>query len=194
MGMTTEPRDDVTMSSGLLRRKRKHEPQLRWRFRNELLHQLHAQILARKIFGMSKRQTEEDLLPWVLERHCMANLDTFVGQNKRLRIVSVRAGPTPMNRSRKLVEYDDERQTRSRAASPRVHSRRSARSRRGENLLIISVSAPPRNHHSTWRRRSAGSVRELSSGNQNPRTSSAVCINEFPYISRDNNALLGVRL
>jgi len=118
--MTTEPGDNVTMSSGLLRGKLQHDPKFRRRLQNELLHQPHAQFLAREIFGMAKRQTEEDLLPWVFESRCVTNLDTFPRERERLRIISVRAGTAPMDRSRELVEYDDERQTGSRAASPCV--------------------------------------------------------------------------
>src|SRR5262245_8747541 len=120
MGMTAEPGDDVAVSPGLLRGKLQHDPKLRWRFQNELLDQLNPQFLAREVLGMAKGQTEEDLLPWALERRCVAVLDTVPRQNQCLRIIRVGAGTAPMDRSRELVQHDDERQTGSRAASPLI--------------------------------------------------------------------------
>src|SRR5581483_10819454 len=88
--------------------------------RLELLGERDGALDVSQVLGVTEGQHEEGLLPRRRERGVVAGVDAFERERDRVRVLRVGARGPAVDRTRELIEDEDEGEPRSRLAGPRI--------------------------------------------------------------------------
>ena len=142
-----EGRDHLPHVVGLRHQRQVYRLQFCRRLRGDVLAEPDEKIQTLQVIlalAVAQRQAEDDLEPRAGESGVVAVCQALHDQRQRGAILREGSGLAPPERTRKLVEHDDERQPAFGIAGPVIEIALGPSAVRSENRAMISVSAPPR--------------------------------------------------